>query len=139
MTPVLICSEYPKDDYGVGEVISFYLFVVNDLPQGLGRLHWAWELSVEENEVAQGTGEIWTSADSVVEIVRVEARLPVPGRAALRLRLYGGGVEASNAYDFSVRDGAGRGLLAERKGFPAAARAVARVLAPAANTADLPG
>jgi beta-mannosidase len=104
MSPVLIFSEYPKEGYGLGETISLSLFVVNDLARGLGRLRWAWELSIEGAGISQSSGEAEVSADSVARIGRVRARLPVPGRAELRLRLYGAGVETSNAYDFFVED-----------------------------------
>lgn len=102
MSPVLLCSEYPEEGYGLGEAISLFLFVVNDLARGLGRLRWSWELSIEGAGIAQGSGEVEVSADSVVRIGRARARLPIPGRAELRLRLYGEGVEASNAYGFFV-------------------------------------
>jgi beta-mannosidase len=109
MSPVLVCAEYPKDGYGLGVVISLPLFVVNDLPRGLRRLRWSWEMRIEGAEVAQGSGEAEIAADSVARIGRAEAGLPIPGRATLRLRLYGEGVEASNAYGFFVgSDGAPR-------------------------------
>jgi beta-mannosidase len=107
MTPVLICSGHPKESYRVGENISLPLFVVNDLPQGLSWMTWVWELYLEETKVASGSGEAEIAADSVAQIGRAKAVLPAPGRAALRLWLYGEGVEASNAYDFFVRDRAG--------------------------------
>ncbi len=105
MVPVLICAEYPKDSYGLGETISLSLFVVNDLPRRLGRLRWSWELGVGGTVIAQGSGEAEITADSVAKIGWVRARLPILGRATLQLRLYGEGVETSNAYDFFVEDG----------------------------------
>jgi hypothetical protein len=42
MGPVLICAEYPKESYGVGERFSLPLFVVNDLSCGLGEVSWGW-------------------------------------------------------------------------------------------------
>ena len=35
MSPVLICAEYPKERYEVGERISLPLFVINDLSREL--------------------------------------------------------------------------------------------------------
>jgi len=103
MSPVLICSEYPEETYELGDAISLPLFVVNDLPRRLGRLRWSWELSIEGSGIARGSGEAGVDADSVAGIGRARAGLPMPGQATLRLRLYGEGVEASNAYDFLVR------------------------------------
>src|ERR687893_1822268 len=40
MSPVLICSEYPGESYGVGETVSLPLFVINDFSRDLGRLEW---------------------------------------------------------------------------------------------------
>jgi beta-mannosidase len=108
MSPVLVCSEYPEESYPLGDTFSSSLFVVNDLPRALGRLHWYWELSIEGAGFAQGSGEVAIAADSVARIGSARAGLTTPGRATLRLRLYGEEVQASNAYDFFVRDAAQR-------------------------------
>jgi beta-mannosidase len=106
MSPVLICSEYPKGSYGAGENISLPLFVVNDLPQLLGRLGWNWELYLEGTRVAYGSGEVEIPADSVVRLGQARARLPAPGRAVLRLILLGEGeADKTNSYEFFVRGG----------------------------------
>jgi hypothetical protein len=104
MSPVLICSEYPRESYGVDENISLPLFVVNDLPRSLGRLEWTWELCLEGARVAHGSGEAEIPADSVVRIGRARAKLRAPGRAVLRLILLGKGeADKTNSYDFFVR------------------------------------
>jgi beta-mannosidase len=104
MSPVLICSEYPKESYRVGEEISLPLFVVNDLRRALGRLGWNWELCLEGRRVANGSGETDVPEDSVVEVGRARAELPGQGRATLRLSLVGE-EEASktSSYEFRVR------------------------------------
>jgi beta-mannosidase len=104
MSPVLICSEYPKESYRVGEEISLPLFVVNDLRRALGRLGWNWELCLEGRQVANGSGETDVPEDSVVEVGRARAELPGQGCATLRLSLVGEG-EASktSSYEFRVR------------------------------------
>lgn len=114
MSPVLVCAQYPRDSYRVGGIISLYIFVVNDFMRGLERVRWSWELSIEGTGIAQDSGEVGISPDSVVRVGQIRGRLPIPGRARLQLRLYGEGVEASNAYDFLVKDGYRplRGLLA---------------------------
>jgi beta-mannosidase len=106
MSPVLICSQYPRGSYDVDEEISLPLFVVNDLPQLLGRLRWTWELYLEGTRVAHGSGEVEISADSVVRLGQARARLPAPGRAVLRLILLGKGeAYKTNSYEFFVRSG----------------------------------
>jgi len=106
MSPVLICSEYPRESYGVDGNISLPLFVVNDLPRSLGRLQWTWELCLEGARVAHGSGEAEIPADSVVRLGQARAKLPSPGRAALRLTLLGEGeADKTNSYEFSVRGG----------------------------------
>jgi beta-mannosidase len=106
MSPVLICSEYPRESYGVDGDISLPLFVVNDLPRSLGRLQWTWELCLEGARVAHGSGEAEIPADSVVRLGQARAKLPSPGRAALRLILLGEGeADKTNSYDFCVRGG----------------------------------
>jgi beta-mannosidase len=106
MSPVLICSEYPKEAYRLGRGISLSFFVVNDLARGLGRLCWSWELHIEGDKIARDYGEAEIAAGSVTRMGRARARLPIPGRATLQLRLYGEGIEATNAYDFFVSDDA---------------------------------
>ncbi len=107
MSPVLICSEYPKKSYGVGGRISLPLFVVNDLPRALGRLRWAWELCLEGAKVAYGSGEAEIPADSVVRIGLARAELTAPGHATLRLNLFGeeAMTNKTNSYEFAVRSG----------------------------------
>jgi beta-mannosidase len=103
MTPVLMCSEYPRESYVVGGGISLPLFVVNDLPRALGRVEWIWELYVEDDGVARGAGETEVPADSVVGIGWARAQLPAPGRATLLLKLSVGGVpNEANGYEFLV-------------------------------------
>jgi len=115
MSPVLICSEYPGESYDVDERISLPLFVVNDLPQSLGQLKWAWELYLEGATVAHGSGEAEIPTDSVVRLGKARAKLPAPGRAVLRLILLGKGeADKTNSYEFFVRGGRAprRGQLA---------------------------
>jgi beta-mannosidase len=104
MSPVLICSEYPKESYMVGEEISLPLFVVNDLRGALGRLEWSWELYLEGTWVSGGSGETEIPADSVVKLGRAKTELPAPGRATLRLSLFGGGgANKTSSYELWVR------------------------------------
>lgn len=106
MSPVLICSEYPKESYEVDEKISLPLFVVNDLPHALGRLRWSWELHLEGELVASGSSATKIPADSVVHVGRARAEPRAPGRATLRLSLFGAGEAAGiNTYEFWVRRG----------------------------------
>jgi beta-mannosidase len=115
MSPVLICSEYPGESYGVDERISLALFVVNDLPQSLGWMSWTWELYLEGIRVAHGSGEAEIPTDSVVRLGKARAKLPAPGRAVLRLILLGKGeADKTNSYEFFVRGGRAprRGQLA---------------------------
>jgi hypothetical protein len=106
MSPVLICSEYPREKYGVDENLSLPLFVVNDLPRSLGRLGWIWELYLEGVRVAHGSGEIEIPADSVVRLGQARAKLPASGCAVLRLMLLGKGeADKTNSYEFFVRGG----------------------------------
>ncbi len=88
MSPVLICAEYPKERYEVGERISLPLFVINDLSRELGRVSWDWELLVGGSSVADGKGETRVPKDCVVRIGEAVATLPAPGPAILRLRLF---------------------------------------------------
>ena len=106
MSPVLICSEYPKESYGVDENISLPLVVVNDLPQSLGWLKWTYELHVEGARVAHGSGEAEIPADTVVRLGQAKAKLLVPGHATLRLSLLGEEeADKINSYDFFIRGG----------------------------------
>ena len=100
MSPVLICAEYPKENYKVGDRVSIPLFVVNDLARGLGKVRWAWELRLGLESVARGGGEAKIPEDSVVEIGEAEATLSVQGPAVLRLFVREGTV--SNEYAFRV-------------------------------------
>jgi beta-mannosidase len=101
MSPVLICAEYPKERYEVGERISLPLFVVNDFSRELGRVSWDWKLLVGGSSVADGKGETRVPKDSVVRIGEAAATLPAPGSAILRLRLFTE-EPISNEYRFSV-------------------------------------
>jgi beta-mannosidase len=106
MSPVLICSEYPEESYGVEEDISLPLFVVNDLPRPIGRIGWTWELYLQGEVVAYGSGETDIPADSVVRLGQARAKLSSPGRVVLRLILLGKGeAHKTNSYGFFVRGG----------------------------------
>jgi beta-mannosidase len=102
MSPVLICAEYPKERYSVGEKVSLPLFIINDFLRELGRLSWEWELLIGGWSVARGTGETNVPEDSVVRIGEAVATLPAPGPAVLRLRLFGEEGPLSNEYEFLV-------------------------------------
>jgi beta-mannosidase len=105
MSPVLICAEYPKESYKVGERVSIPLFVVNDLARGLGEVRWDWELIIGGSRVARGGGEAEIPEDSVVRIGEAGAALQVPGQAVLKLRLFAGEETVSNEYVFRVSEG----------------------------------
>src|SRR5215210_2050176 len=111
MSPVLICVEYPKERYGVGQTISLPLFIINDLPRELGIVNWSWELLIGESVTARGGGETKIPKDSVVRVGEAVATLPASGPAILRLSLYGG-EPASNEYEFLVSQAAARALRA---------------------------
>jgi hypothetical protein len=98
----LICAEYPKERYSVGERISFPLFVVNDLSRELDGLNWDWELLVGGSSAARGAGETRVPKDSVVGIGEAVVTLPASGPAVLRLRLFGEEEPISNEYEFLV-------------------------------------
>ena len=110
MSPVLICAEYPKESYGVGERFSLPLFVVNDLSCELGEVSWGWELLLGGYSVAQGGGEAEVPKDSVVRIGEAKATSPAPGPALLNLWLYFREAAVSNEYAFRVSEGGGRWL-----------------------------
>jgi len=101
MSPVLICAEYPKKRYRVGEKISLPLFIVNDLSRELGQVAWEWEVLVEGSSVASGTGETRVPKDCVVRVGEAMVTPLAPGPATLRLRLFGD-EPASNEYRFFV-------------------------------------
>src|SRR5215204_1016596 len=101
MRPVLICAEYPKERYEVGETISLPLYIINDLSQELGQVRWVWEVLLEGSSVAGGTGQTSVPKDCVVRFGVAVATLPAPGLAILRLRLFGED-PVSNEYKFSV-------------------------------------
>jgi beta-mannosidase len=107
MQPVLVCVEYPEEDYEVGTEISLPLYVSNDLPRGLGKASWNWELRLEESRVAQDGGEVEIPGDSVVKIGEVRGTLAAPGLATLRLSLSWRDAEVGNRYELQV-DQAGR-------------------------------
>jgi hypothetical protein len=102
MSPVLICAEYPKERYRVGEKISLPLFIINDLVWELGRVRWDWELLVGDCPAACGRGETSVPKDCVVRIGEAVATLPTRGPAVLRLRLFGEARPHSNEYEFFV-------------------------------------
>jgi beta-mannosidase len=102
MRPVLICAQYPKECYSVGERISLPLFVINDLSRELGMVDWSWELFLGGSSAARGGGETRVPKDSVVRIGEAVATLSVSGPAVLRLRLSGEEGPAQNEYEFSV-------------------------------------
>jgi beta-mannosidase len=102
MRPVLICAQYPKERYSVGERISLPLFIINDLSRELGQVGWDWELLLGGSSVASGEGETRVPKDSVKRIGETEATLPAPGLAVLRLTLSGEEGQVQNEYEFSV-------------------------------------
>ncbi len=102
MSPVLICAEYPKERYEVGEQVSLPLYVINDLSQELGQVRWEWELLVGGSSAARGAGETRVPKDSVVGIGEAVVTLPASGPAVLRLRLFGEEEPISNEYEFLV-------------------------------------
>src|SRR5918997_3480387 len=108
MRPVLICAEYPKERYSVGDRISLPLFVINDLSRELGRVSWEWDLLVGGSSVARGAGETRVPKDCVVRIGEAVATLPASGPAVLRLRLSGEEGPLSNEYEFVVSQAGAR-------------------------------
>jgi beta-mannosidase len=102
MSPVLICAEYPKERYSVGERISLPLFVINDFSRELGQVGWEWEMLLGGSIVASGQGETRVPKDAVMRVGEAEATLPAPGPAVLRLRLSGKEGPVQNEYEFSV-------------------------------------
>jgi beta-mannosidase len=102
MAPVLICAEYPERSYEAGAVISLPLFVVNDLPEGLGQVEWTWEIYLDGTRIATGGGNAEVPVDSVVEIGRARTTLTTAGNATLRLHLFGEEVISANEYGFRV-------------------------------------
>jgi beta-mannosidase len=105
MRPVLLCAEYPKERYEVGERISLPLFVVNDLSRGLGLVGWGWELVVGGANTASGGGEATVPEDSVIRLGEAAATLPASGPALLKLNLEGEEGTVSNEYAFLVTAG----------------------------------
>ncbi len=102
MNPVLICAEYPRENYETNTRISLPLFVVNDLARGLGKVSWSWELLLGEFSVACGSGQAEIPADSALNIGKVVTTLSASGSVLLRLRLFGEGVQVRNEYEFTV-------------------------------------
>jgi beta-mannosidase len=102
MNPVLVCAEYPRENYEVGTRLFLPLFVVNDLVRGLGATRWSWELLLGGSSVARGEGQTMIPADSVLKVGTVVATLPASGFALLRMRLFGEGVKVGNEYEFTV-------------------------------------
>ena len=101
MSPVVICAEYPKQRYEVGEQVSLPLYIINDLSQELGQVRWEWEVLVGDSSVASGEGETSVPKDSLVRVGEAVTALPASGSAILRLRLIGED-PISNEYRFSV-------------------------------------
>jgi beta-mannosidase len=101
MSPVLICAEYPKECYGIGETIALPLFIINDLSRELEGAVWSWELLVGESSAARGGGETKVPKDSVVRLGEAAVTLPASGPAVLRLSL-SGEEPVSNEYEFLV-------------------------------------
>jgi len=106
MSPVLICAEYPKECYGVGERLSLSLFVVNDLSRDLHKISWDWELLLGGSSVASGGGKTSVPKDSVVRVGEAVATLPATGPAVFMLRLFGEEGPLSNEYEFVVSNSA---------------------------------
>jgi beta-mannosidase len=102
MSPILICAEYPKERYSVGERISLSLFIINDLSRELDGVSWDWELLLGGSSAASGGGKTRVPKDSVVRIGEAVATLPAPGPAVLRLRFFGEEGPHSNEYEFVV-------------------------------------
>jgi beta-mannosidase len=102
MNPVLICAEYPRENYETGTRLSLPLFVVNDFVRGLGEVSWSWELLLGGSSVTRGGGQTEIPADSVLKVGKVVATLPTSGSALLRLSLSGEGVTVRNEYEFTV-------------------------------------
>jgi beta-mannosidase len=108
MRPVLICAEYPKERYSVGDRISLPLFVINDLSRELGMVDWSWELFLGGSSAAHGGGETTVPKDSVVRIGEAVATLSTSGPAVLRLTLFGEEGPLSNEYEFVVTQAGAR-------------------------------
>jgi beta-mannosidase len=108
MRPVLICAEYPKERYSVGDRISLPLFVINDLSRELGMVDWSWELFLGGSSAAHGGGETTVPKDSVVRIGEAVATLSTSGPAVLRLTLFGEEGPLSNEYEFVVSQAGAR-------------------------------
>jgi beta-mannosidase len=109
MQQVLVCVEYPEESYEVGAETSLPLFVVNDLPRGLGRAELGWELRVGDDLVAADRIRVEIPGDSAVRVGEVRARVTAAGDAELRLYLSSEGVESANVYAFRVGRRARRG------------------------------
>jgi beta-mannosidase len=109
MRPVLVCAKYPEVGYTQGATFSLPVFVVNDLARDLGPLHWTWEVRIEGQTVASGSGEREIPADSVTWVGEARTRFGDAGKGTLLLRLAGDGVDETNAYGFAVTGRACRG------------------------------
>ena len=115
MRPVLVCARYPDVAYDEGTTLSVPLFVVNDLARDLGPLEWAWELRIEGEKLARGSGTTLVPADSIVNLGEARTRIVGEGRASLALKLSGNGVDETNDYGFVVTGGSGRGTSARAR------------------------
>jgi beta-mannosidase len=101
MSPALLCAEYPKESYRPGELLELAVFLVNDLPQGLGRIRWDWRVELNGARITDGAGQAVIPPDTVTQLGRIRTRLPGPGRAALHLIASEERV-APNCYEFRV-------------------------------------
>ena len=75
---------------------------MNDLSRDLGPLEWTWEVEVDGETVAGGSGETEVPADSVRRVGEVKTMLSNAGKGVLTLSLSGDGVSEKNAYGFAV-------------------------------------
>ena len=76
MSPVLICAEYPKERYRVGEKFSLPLYLINDLSRELDQVSWDWELLVGDSSAARGGGKTSVPKDCVVRIGEADGHTP---------------------------------------------------------------
>ena len=105
MSPALVCAEYPKESYRQGELLDLAVFVVNDLPYGLGPIKWEWWVELNGARILGRAGPArMIPPDSVTLLGRARTRLPGQGRAELRLAVSDERV-APNGYEFRIEQG----------------------------------